>query len=147
MKHAKKIINGAFVGIGIGFLLNLMFSFIYGEYQPGVPSFLAQFDVKTTAVAIETLIYSVLGVIQSYSKDIMDNQKRPLLTNTVIHYSVLFLPLLMAAYILHWSRDLAGLLSIGISISVVYFIIWLAMYLGIRSEIKKININIQNRNK
>lgn len=147
MKDLKKIINGAFVGIGIGFTLNLIFSYIYGEYQPGVPSFLAQYDVKTTAVAIETLIYMLLGILQSYGKDIMDNQKRSLLTNTVIHFFILFVPLLMAAYILHWTRDLVGLLSIGISISVIYSIIWLAIYLGIRSEIKKINTNIQSRNK
>lgn len=147
MKHIKKIINGAFVGIGIGFTLNLIFSFVYGEYSPGVPSFLEQFDSKLTAVTIETLVYMALGVIQSYSNEIMNNQEKSLLSNTMIHFSVVFLPLLIVAYLLHWSTDLLGLLSIGIGIFIIYLIIWFAMYLGIKSEVKKINSNIQNRNK
>ena len=147
MKHIKKIVNAAFVGVDIGFTLNLIVSFINGVYQPGVPTFLEQFDSKLTAVGVETLIYMALGIIQSYSTDIMNNQKRSLLSNTIIHFSIIFLPLLIVAYILRWSRNLVGLLSIGVSIFVIYLIIWMAIYLSIKSQIKKINSNIQTRNK
>ena len=76
------------------------------------------------AITVQTLIYMSLGIIQSFSTDIMNNQKRSLLSNTIIHFSIIFLPLLIVAYILHWGRDLLGLLVIGFSVLGVYFIIW-----------------------
>lgn len=147
MKHVKKIIGGAFIGIGIGFTLNLIFSFLYGEYYPGVPSFLNQYHTRLTAVSFESLIYAGLGIIQIYSEDIINNEKRSLLSNTLIHFSIISLPLLAAAYILHWTRNILGLVSIGISILIVYFIIWILSYLSIKAEIEKINNTISNKSK
>lgn len=145
MKYIKKIISGAFIGVGIGFTLNLIFSIINGEYYPGVPSFLEKYDSTLMAVTVQTLIYMLLGIIQAFSTDIMNNQKRSLLLNTIIHFSIIFLPLLVVAYILHWGRDLLGLLSVGFSILVVYFIIWIVSYLGIKSQIDKINQSISKK--
>ena len=145
MKYIKKIISGAFIGVGIGFTLNLIFSIINGEYYPGVPSFLEKYDSTLMAVTVQTLIYMLLGIIQAFSTDIMNNQKRSLLSNTIIHFSIIFLPLLVVAYILHWGRDLLGLLSVGFSILVVYFIIWIVSYLGIKSQIDKINQTISKK--
>ena len=145
MKYIKKIISGAFIGVGIGFTWNLIFSIINGEYYPGVPSFLEKYDSTLMAVTVQTLIYMLLGIIQAFSTDIMNNQKRSLLSNTIIHFSIIFLPLLVVAYILHWGRDLLGLLSVGFSILVVYFIIWIVSYLGIKSQIDKINQSISKK--
>ena len=145
MKYIKKIISGAFIGVGIGFTLNLIFSIINGEYYPGVPSFLEKYDSTLMAVTVQTLIYMLLGIIQAFSTDIMNNQKRSLLSNTITHFSIIFLPLLVVAYILHWGRDLLGLLSVGFSILVVYFIIWIVSYLGIKSQIDKINQSISKK--
>ena len=147
MKYLKKIISGAFIGVGIGFTLNLLFSFLNGEYYPGVPSFLDQYDSTLIAITVQTLIYMSLGIIQSFSTDIMNNQKRSLLSNTIIHFSIIFLPLLVVAYILHWGRNLLGLLVIGFSILVVYFIIWVVSYLSIKSQIDKINQTISKKDK
>lgn len=147
MKYLKKIISGAFIGVGIGFTLNLIFSFLNGEYYPGVPSFLNQYDSMLIAITVQTLIYMSLGIIQAFSTDIMNNQKRSLLSNTIIHFSIIFLPLLIVAYILHWGRDLLGLLVIGFSILVVYFIIWVVSYLSIKSQIDKINQTISKKDK
>ena len=147
MKYIKKIISGAFIGVGIGFTLNLIFSFLNGEYYPGIPSFLNQYDSMLIAITVQTLIYMSLGIIQSFSTDIMNNQKRSLLSNTIIHFSIIFLPLLIVAYILHWGRDLLGLLVIGFSVLVVYFIIWVVSYLSIKSQIDKINQTISKKDK
>ena len=147
MKYIKKIISGAFIGVGIGFTLNLIFSIINGEYYAGVPSFLEKYDSTLMAVTVQTLIYMLLGIIQAFSTDIMNNQKRSLLSNTIIHFSIIFLPLLIVAYILHWGRDLLGLLVIGFSILGVYFIIWVVSYLSIKSQIDKINQTISKKDK
>ena len=147
MKYLKKIISGAFIGVGIGFTLNLIFSFLNGEYYPGIPSFLNQYDSMLIAITVQTLIYMSLGIIQSFSTDIMNNQKRSLLSNTIIHFSIIFLPLLVVAYILHWGRDLLGLLVIGFSVLVVYFIIWVVSYLSTKSQIDKINQTISKKDK
>ena len=66
--------------MGIGFTLNLIFSIINGEYYPGVPSFLEKYDSTLMAVTVQTLIYMLLGIIQAFSTDIMNNQRRSLLS-------------------------------------------------------------------
>jgi hypothetical protein len=146
MKQIKKIISGAFIGVGIGFTINLIYSHAYGYYVSGVPSFIQQFDTELYAITLQTIIFMVLGVIQSYSSDIMKNEEKSLTYNTITHFIVIMSPLLVVAYVLHWSRNLIGILSIGILISLVYGIIWIAMYLGIKAQINKINSNIQHRN-
>lgn len=147
MRYLKKIISGGFIGIGIGFTVNLFFSFLNGEYMAGVPSFLEQYDSLLTAIAVQTLVFSCLGIIQSYASDILDNQSRNLLINTIIHFLIILLPLLGAAYLLHWSRDMLNLLSIGSSITIVYFGIWIVSYLHIKSQIEKINQTILKNSK
>lgn len=142
MSHLKKILSGGFIGIGIGCIVNLFFSFLYGEYVPGVPSFLNQSDSLLTAITIQTLVYMSLGIAQSYAATIMDNENRSLMFNTTIHFTIILLPLLGASYILHWSRDIIELLLIGSSVTIIYFGIWIAYYLHIKSQIDKINQQI-----
>ncbi|MGF3073696.1 DUF3021 domain-containing protein [Facklamia sp. P12937] len=147
MEQLKKMICGGFIGVGIGHLLNLWFSYIYGEYVPGVPSFLKQYDSILTAVTIQTIIYMLLGIIQASANTIMKNEKRSLLLNTVLHFVVIILPLLAAGYYLHWQRGLTGILSIGLINTIIYCGIWLANYFYIKSQIKKINQKIKYRTK
>lgn len=147
MRHLKKIVSGGFIGIGIGFTVNLFFSFLNGEYTPGVPSYLEQYDSLLTAITVQTLVFMGLGITQSYASDIMDNQSRNLLLNTIIHFAIILLPLLGAAYLLHWSRNTLDLLSVGGSITIVYFGIWIASYFHIKFQIDKINQAISEKNK
>lgn len=146
MKHVKNIIRGGFMGIGIGNTVNLFFSAIMGRYSPGVPSFIAQFDSEVVAVVLITLTYMLLGIVQEYSSVIMDTKERSLLFNTILHYMVVVLPLFVAAYILHWIESLQGFFFIVLTISIAYFIIWIANYISIRREILKINQSIKMRN-
>ena len=146
MKNLKRIINGAFVGVGIGYTVSLIYSAIFGAYSPGVPKFIEQFDSELTAVFFITLAYMVLGIIQSYATLIMENEKRSLLLNTLMHYFLVVVPLLVSAYVLYWSRSVIGLISVGLTASLVYFIIWVTIYKSIRKEISKINDSIEKRN-
>ena len=87
------------------------------EDTPRDPNFLEKYDSTLMAVTVQTSIYMLLNcIIQAFSTDIMNNQKRSLLSNTIIHFSIIFLPLLVVAYILHWGRDLLGLLSVEFSV-------------------------------
>lgn len=146
MKHIKKLVSGGFIGIGIGQTINLIFSVMKGSYSPGVPSFMLQFDSQLMAVLLLTLAYMVLGILQEYATPIMDNKGRSLLVNTILHFMVVVVPLLIAAYFLHWSRNLLGLISIGVIISLAYVVIWVINYVSIRNEILKINQSLERRN-
>ena len=147
MKHLKRIINGAFVGVGIGYTVSLLYSAVFGSYSPGVPGFIEQFDSEIMAVFILTLVYMVLGVSQSYASIVMENKEKSLFYNTLIHYGLVVIPLLVAAYVLHWSRSIIGLISVGLTASLIYFIIWFIMYQNIKREIGKINESIAKRNR
>ncbi len=146
MKHVKRIINGAFVGVGIGYTISLIYSVIFGAYSPGVPEFIEQFDSELMAVFTLTLVYMVLGIAQSYASLVMENKERSLLSNTLIHYTVVVIPLLVTAYVLYWSRSIIGLISVGLTASLAYFVIWFMIYQSIRREIHRINESIAKRN-
>lgn len=136
----KKIIIGACVGIALGQVLSLIFSVIYGQYSPGVPSFLAQFDNDIGAVAVQTVIFAAIGVIQALASDVFANLDRySLLKATSIHFAAIVLPLMITAYVLHWSTNLAQLSMILIGVIIIYMIIWIMMYSYYKGQIKKIN--------
>lgn len=146
MKQLKRMVSGGFIGIGIGHTVNLIFSAVMGSYSPGVPSFIQQFDSELMAVTMITLVYLILGILQQYASLIMENEVRSLLVNTMLHYIMVVLPVLLAAYFLHWTRSLTGLISIGVLTSLVYAGIWIIIYQSIRREILKINESIKERN-
>ncbi|MGX7109623.1 DUF3021 domain-containing protein [Facklamia miroungae] len=142
MKHLKKFFCSGFMGIGIGYSMSLLFSFFHGEYSPGVPSFLNQYDSVLNAVAIQTLVYLILGLVQAYASMIMENKNRSLLLNTILHFLVILLPLLGASYFLHWHRNLVSLILIALMVTFIYFGIWIVNYLHIKAQIEQINQKI-----
>lgn len=136
----KKIMIGACAGIALGQVLSLIFSAVYGHYSPGVPSFLAQFDNDIVAVTVQTLIFAVLGVIQALASDVFANLDRySLLKATTIHFAAIVLPLMVTAYILQWSTNLAQLGMVLIGVIIIYMIIWVMMYTYYKGQVKKIN--------
>ncbi len=147
MKTIAKLISSAFLGIGIGSTLNLVFSSFHGAYSPAVPSFLSQYDSLLTAMFLQTVVFAGLGVIPSYAGNLFANEQRGLLVNTILHFTLIFLPLLAAAWFLHWSTNLPGLLWMGLSMLLIYVIIWVVIYCNIRSTIAKINQAISEKAK
>lgn len=141
MKILKTIIISAIIGLGIGNLLNLSLSIIGGyAYQPGVPTFLNQFDSFNQAVLIEFILYAALGICQGLAGYIFQIEKRSIATTILSHYGLIMLPLVVVGAYLHWFPfhlwGIAGFLLIA---SLLYLGIGFFLYTSSKKDVETIN--------
>lgn len=144
MKKIKKITVYGLIGIGLGNLLNIIFSLIYGEFSPGVPIFLNKFSSVNTAVVIQYTIYFILGNLQGVASRIFEKiDEENYKMFYVKHYLLIILPLILAGYYLKWFEDIKTLILMILFSSLIYVVIAVVVYLSIRNDIRKINSKLE----
>ena len=74
MRTFQKLVIYMLLGIGVGNLLNLIFSMAYGEFSPGKPIFIESFSNVNTAVLVETIVFAVLGLLQGLASNIFQSK-------------------------------------------------------------------------
>ena len=143
MKYIKKILGSALIGVGIGSVISLVMVYIFSNtYHPGVPSFLEKFSDVRDAVAVEFLVYALIGIISGLSgflyQDIKENQ---IFIRTTIHYFIVIITVVTAGWYLHWGgiNSISRVISVLIIATIIYFIIWGLEYLQIKKNINEIN--------
>lgn len=145
MKLFQKIVIFMLLGIGVGNVINLIFSILNGQYYPGIPLYIQSFDNLNMAVLIQTLVYAILGILQGLAGKVFQSK---LNDNIVIvfvsHYFLIMLPLVLAGYYLKWFSSLTTLILMLITATVVYILIGIVRYLSIKKSIRKINIKLKN---
>lgn len=144
MNIFKRIMTSAFIGIGLGTLINYIFVLIIGRgFSPAVPSFLAQFSSETTGIGTQLFIFALLGIIQGNASIIfsyLDHRKSSLLAISCLHYCIIVLPLLLSAWYLRWFQaSFQSFLGMLVLISLIYGVIYLVNYLTIKRDILSIN--------
>ena len=139
MKTFQKLVVYMLLGIGVGNLLNLIFSMVYGEFSPGKPMFIDSFSSVNTAVLVETIVFAVLGLLQGLTSNIFQSKLNDNIRITFIaHYCLILLPLILAGYYLKWFNNFTAFLSMMLLASMIYVVIGVVKYLSIRKSIKRI---------
>lgn len=145
MKLFQKIVIFMLLGIGVGNVINLIFSILYGQFYPGMPLYIQSFDNLNTAVLIQTLVYAILGILQGLASKVFQSK---LNDNIVIvfvsHYFLIMLPLVLAGYYLKWFSSFTTLILMLITATIVYILIGIARYLSIKKSIREINIKLND---
>ena len=139
MKTFQKLVIYMLLGIGVGNLLNLIFSMVYGEFSPGKLMFIDSFSNVNTAVLVETIVFAVLGLLQGLASNIFQSKLNDNIKITFIaHYCLILLPLILAGYYLKWFNNFTAFLSMILLASMIYVVIGVVKYLSIRKSIKRI---------
>lgn len=140
---------GVVIGLAVGSILELLFSWSLsgsGAYCPGVPSFLAQFDDMNAAVAVERLVYALIGVVSCLAARVYRSPRLTLAGATAVHVAVVTTCVLAAALILQWvSMSAASMIGLLLVFLAVYAVIWLVMWLIARRDVQLANKAIRNR--
>ena len=139
MKTFQKLVIYMLLGIGVGNLLNLIFSIAYGEFLPGKPMFIDSFSNVNTAVLVETIVFAILGLLQGLASNIFQSKLNDNIKIAFIaHYCLILLPLVLAGYYLKWFNNFTAFLSMMLLASAIYVVIGVVKYLSIRKSIKRI---------
>ncbi|MEX2804723.1 DUF3021 domain-containing protein [Streptococcus sp. H31] len=150
MKLLKQIIPSAFIGVGIGTLINFMFALVTGsDFSFGLPAFVEQFHSETFAAGLQIIIFALLGISQGLASNIftLAHYKQNLLAISILHYLLIVFPLLTAAWYLRWfSASWPALLALLLSVSFTYLLIYIFNYLLIRKDILAINQELRENN-
>ncbi|OKL49915.1 DUF3021 domain-containing protein [Boudabousia marimammalium] len=137
---------GALTGLAIGVTLELVFSFaISNQYTAGLPSYLDSFGNQNVAVLMSRGIYMMLGVGMQLLSGLYDSDRFSLMSATVLHYLGVSFLLSGAGLFLKWVEwgwSILGFLQVT---TLIYLCIWVAMWLKMRSQIRKANQKIAER--
>lgn len=145
MKLFQKIIIFMLLGIGVGNVINLIFSILNGQFYPGVPLYIQSFDNLNMAVLVQTLVYGILGILQGLVGKVFQSKLNDnIIIVFVSHYFLIMLPLMLAGYYLKWFSSFTTLILILITATMVYILIGIVRYFSIKNSIREINIKLRD---
>lgn len=145
MKLFQKIVIFMLLGIGVGNVINLIFSILSGKFYPGVPLYIQRFDNLNMAVLIQTLVYAILGILQGLAGKVFQSKLNDnIIIVFVSHYFLIIIPLVLAGYYLKWFSSVTTLILMLITATVVYILIGIVQYFSIKNSIREINIKLRD---
>ncbi|EJN94673.1 DUF3021 domain-containing protein [Streptococcus ratti] len=142
MKTLKYIIRNAFIGMGIGSLVNCLITIFFfpNSKSLGIPSFTQMFSSSSKASAVQLLIFASLGILQGAASRLFENERLSLLAASAIHYFLILLPLMVSGVYLHWfAIAWSSFVQFLLLASVIYCFIYLFFYLVHKKDIEEIN--------
>lgn len=139
MRHA---IAGFPIGMIIGLILSIIFSYAYGltEYFPAPPRFMDQFDSSLNAFVSSIFIWALIGAVFSSTSLIFTGTDWSITKMSIVHFLVtysLFFPLSLVA---RWyPLSIVGVLIFTLYYILIYVMMWTIFMIKAKSDIKKIN--------
>lgn len=128
-KWAARLVFYALIGLAIGIAIELLFSALNStSYVPGLPSFLDQFSNQNLAVAVERLLYLLLGTVLGLASHIFDMERWSLVKATAAHYLVVVISVGTCGIVLHWFSVGTAALNFVLPVTVIYVFIWLTLW-------------------
>ncbi len=146
----SKLLLGFFGGVGIGHLISIIVSAIIAgpnTYSVVVPAFLEMMGGnEILAATIAAILTGVLGLVFAFGNIIWQQNQWSLLKRTVIYYFGTLIPMLAVGWVLKWFNvGFLSLLLFVLIFTVIFVLIWVLTYLVIRSDIKKINSKLKEK--
>lgn len=141
-KILKKAAEGFLPGIGIGFIITILASFMIGRgsYEPVKPAFEAWAGNQLSAVAIQGFFCGILGSIFAGAGELWEYEKWSLFKRTLVYYAITIIPMMAVAIFLHWIVIAPSqIISFILFFTIIFFIIWIGIYLKIKGEVEAIN--------
>ncbi|MHC5268468.1 DUF3021 domain-containing protein [Enterococcus sp. LJL98] len=145
-KIALNLINGFILGVFIGLLFSIFFSFIYSgdTYIPMTPGFKEIFSNELFAFLISVLLWGVIGLIFTATNFIFTSTDWGIAKMTAIHALVSYILFLPIALYLNWIHfTVANTIIFTIIYIMIYIIIWNISMFKVKKDIHKINSKIQ----
>ncbi|MBO5166500.1 MAG: DUF3021 domain-containing protein [Lachnospiraceae bacterium] len=146
----KELLKRCFAGAPIGFTIcvgiTIVISLIVGDgtYYPVVPELTKICGNEMNAVLVQAIVGLLYGAMFGGTSLIWEMEHWSLLRQTITHLVIVSVTTLPIAYLMHWmAHSILGVLAYMGTFFVIYVIIWVSIYLSIRSKLNKINTKVQ----
>lgn len=137
--------NGFRLGVFIGLLMSIIFSYFYSgsAYTPMPPDFLENFSNELMAYVISVLLWGAIGLIFSATNFIFTSTDWSITKMTVVHAFASYILFLPIAFYLNWVdfNRIGMLVFTGVYI-VIYIVLWTISMIRAKKEINSINSRI-----
>ena len=146
-----KLIMGFVIGVGIGNIIALVFSYINGGFLPTTPAFAEEQSTLLDAALKSNLAYGIFGVVSSTSAYLYEiapeeYEASKLFKATAFHLAINIATFFIIGYYLKWFTD-----GIWVTLSAVliflatYALIWIIIYFSTRQSVLAINKQLENK--
>lgn len=150
----KKILNhglsGASLGICVGFLFALSFSFRYqtSYFIPSTPEFVDHFSSNTLATAVSALLWACMGILFSISPLVFGIGQWSITRQTIVHFVITFVFFTPLAILAGWfPLNAFWLISYTLIFLAIYVVMWLIFMRRAKKEISDLNHLLLKRKK
>lgn len=137
-----KILNGAFIGIAIGYINALVFSVLFqAKYLfPSAPLFVSQFKTTLNATVFSTILWALIGCLFTVTSFIFQIERWSITRQTVAHFVITFVGFTPLALLSGWF-PISGfwLFFYVIVFILIYFSIWSLEMLEAKRVVAQIN--------
>ena len=130
------------VGILVGHIISIIFSFIYGNgyYLPCSPSLINKIGNEINAFTLQTILCGIIGSSFACLSVIFEIGKWSLLKQTVIYFVTNAIITMFIAYNLYWvEHNINSILSYFLIFTIFFVIFWIIQYLIFKNNINKMN--------
>ncbi|WP_436855511.1 DUF3021 domain-containing protein [Staphylococcus caeli] len=128
----KRLFHGVTIGITIGVMISLIFSTLFAntDFHPVSPEstmgkFYFEHLTELQIMGISVVIWALIGITFSFGELIFSNTNKTLLTQTLLHFSLMLIIMFPLAILAGWfPLKISAILMFVIIYTIVYFIIW-----------------------
>ena len=147
----KKLLIRFLIGCLFGIAMVLLIPAIFNRTPDGVIHFcsdrlISRVGSLEAAMMVTLLLYGLYGAACMGGTLLYDIERWPLALATVVHYLIVSLGYVLAAQLLCWDLSPKQLLFIEFLMTIGFFLIWLALYLHFKKEVRELNELIKNNN-
>lgn len=128
MKVFKNLINGTILGITLGLLISLFFSYIFNTNYlvPSSPRFVMQFSTPLNAIAFSIVLWGFMGLLFSLANYIFYLDRLSITKQTIYHFIVTYFGYTSLAIMAGWFPKTMIWLSVYTIIFIlIYCLIWI----------------------
>lgn len=147
-KMIKHLLSGIFSGTFIGLMISFVISWRVGlgEYFPGTPIFMAQFDTELEAFGWSIALWSIVGMMFSVANLIYDKDDWSILKQMSIHFISTYVGLYTLNIMLNWFEyTFKDWLNFTVIFIIIYAIIAFVSMMRVKLSLDKINEKLNKK--
>jgi len=147
-KIIKRFATGFIIEVFVTYLITIINSVLIGDgtYYFVTPGLLKTCSTTLNAVVLQFFLAGFLGAVMGVSSIIWEIDKWSLTLQTVVHFLVITISMLIIAYLCYWMpHSVKGFVFWISMFIIIYIIIWIICYSNYKHKINQINKTLSEK--